>query len=686
MRERKAAVEPGAFDELRELRSRLKEQAATIAQLSLAQKELEGKLRASKKDRDEEQARRVQEEAAQLRRSLKEVSDQHALDSSRSSFLRLKLPNRKHASAPVGAESQAKIVRIVDHGKLLPPRFTELAGRSIAEAEQEGGDPPREAGKDHLAIAESIQGCYGGIDMRSGVLSTGPSWPYLLGRMAMLEHALAQFALSQAAANGFVLVSPPEVVKADIAARCGFNPRDEQASQTYYVATRKQQVQVQEDAQADADEHCLVGTAEISVAALLAGRTFSSSQSSSTSASALDKAALPLRLVALSHAFRAEAGARGADTRGLYRVHQFSKAELFTVCTADQSEVELEHLAELQRQLLVQLGLPFRQLDMPSEELGASAARKYDMEVWMPGRGSWGEVSSASNCTDFQARRLHIKYKGAGTKGGKAEFAHTLNATAAAVPRLIVALLESHGATPDGKMRLPACLRPHWLAGEDAEHVEWLQIGGASGAARPAQPTRPAPLQQARSYSTSSTRPKKPSATRAAIERVRAMAARTGTDPASLVVSFLVLHELTAALPLVLLFWLFTSFGLGAKVLEQILPADFLVAGAATTQESADSVTLRRGEGEHDYGKEQARQSWLAAKAHAWFEEAMTRAEKYGRRKEQKMRESRGDAGELGIDAEEEAATTSSKAVLAGVAADAVAAYLLVKVSRPTVR
>ncbi|CAE7182304.1 unnamed protein product [Rhizoctonia solani] len=205
---------------------------------------------------------------------------------------------------------------------------------------------------------------------------------------------------------------------------------------------------------------------------------------------------LPLRTVALGHAFRAEAGARGKDTRGLYRVHQFTKVELFSITTGESvkrtddhttlptktdkaSDQELEYLRELQIELYAGLGIPFRVLDMPSEELGASAHRKYDIEAWMPGRGAWGEISSASNCTDYQARRLHIRHRhlhNDPSATGPVPYAHTLNGTAAAVPRLIIALIENGVRFKQGSdvecLVLPLVLRKYWVGGDKFGQVE----------------------------------------------------------------------------------------------------------------------------------------------------------------------------------------------------------------------
>ncbi|KAJ2000758.1 hypothetical protein GGI06_005895 [Coemansia sp. S85] len=182
----------------------------------------------------------------------------------------------------------------------------------------------------------------------------------------------------------------------------------------------------------------------------------------------LDKGALPMSLAGLSHCFRAEAGARGRDTRGIYRLHQFTKVELVILSRPESSDHELTRLLDFQTGLYADLGLTFRVLQMPTQELGASAYQKFDIEAWMPGRKAWGEISSASNCTDYQSRRLGIRARlPVSRKGGAAgqapQFVHTLNATAVAVPRLVVAILESF-QRPDGHVVVPEVLRP-WMMG-----------------------------------------------------------------------------------------------------------------------------------------------------------------------------------------------------------------------------
>jgi seryl-tRNA synthetase len=167
-------------------------------------------------------------------------------------------------------------------------------------------------------------------------------------------------------------------------------------------------------------------------------------------------------MAAFGHCFRTEAGAAGAGTRGLYRLHQFSKVELFVICTPEQSEAVLDELLAFETGLYSELGLHFQILDIAAGDLGAPAYRKFDVEAWMPGLNKFGEISSASNCTDYQARRLNIKYRPPGSAADNKpalRFAHTLNATACAVPRMIIAILETH-QREDGSVGIPAALQP----------------------------------------------------------------------------------------------------------------------------------------------------------------------------------------------------------------------------------
>ncbi|KAF9502442.1 seryl-tRNA synthetase [Pleurotus eryngii] len=375
-----------------------------------------------------EEAKTLKEDIAQLEDKLSVVAEQLL-------HLALMVPNDTHPETPIGPEPAAKVIHMHKAQNLeMNPAL------------------------DHVSITKALEL----VDFDSGSLATGSSWYYLQNEAALLEIALTNYALTVAMDHGFTPVLTPDVVRSDIASRCGFQPRDHSdppVSQVYHI-----------ESGASSPQLILSGTAEIPLAAMFANKIFPAHF-------------LPKKVIGLGRAFRAEAGARGADTRGLYRVHQFSKVELFAVTTPDKSPAMMEEMKRIQMDICSSLDMPFRVLDMPSEELGASAYRKYDIESWMPGRGGWGEISSLSNCTDYQARRLHIRYRPNAdpniSKGGSPPttqndtapalpFAHTLNGTAAAIPRLIVALLEN-GVELDGQgkilaVHLPRCLEPYWLA------------------------------------------------------------------------------------------------------------------------------------------------------------------------------------------------------------------------------
>jgi len=223
--------------------------------------------------------------------------------------------------------------------------------------------------RDHLRVSDH----YNLLDNDASTVATGSSWPYLKGALCLLEQALISYALSISIKHGYTPVSTPDVIKSDIAWRCGFQPRDPNSnlSQTYHITTPPSTPTL-----------CLAGTAEIPLSALFADKILQSGE-------------LPKKVVGVGKAFRAEAGARGSDTRGLYRVHQFTKVELFGVTEGvlEKSQDIMDEMRGIQKEIATGLGLSVRVLEMPSEELGGSASRKWDMEAWMPGRGKWGEVS-----------------------------------------------------------------------------------------------------------------------------------------------------------------------------------------------------------------------------------------------------------------------------------------------------
>lgn len=294
--------------------------------------------------------------------------------------------------------------------------------------------------KDHVEIAEEL----GILDLRSAAKSTGHAWYYLKGMGVQLEVALVLYAIEMATRKGWILVKPPDVVRTEIAMACGFRPRDEQGDQIYRLAHSPLGGI---DPVKEEGSLCLAGTAEIPLAAMNIDRTFTEDE-------------LPLRYVGVGTAYRAEAGARGKETKGLYRVHQFTKVELFAWTKPEGSDEMLEEILELQKEIVEGLDLHARVLDMPAYELGNSAYRKYDIEAWLYGRQGWGEITSASNCTDYQSRRLHTRYR-SNDVDERLQFAHTLNGTAIAVPRMIIAILES-GLQEDGSVKIPEALQRYF--------------------------------------------------------------------------------------------------------------------------------------------------------------------------------------------------------------------------------
>lgn len=279
--------------------------------------------------------------------------------------------------------------------------------------------------KDHVQLAEELDL----LDFDRGTKVSGPKFYYLKNEAVFLEQALIQYALNILRKHGFEIFITPDIAREEILKGIGFNPRGNE-SNVYSI---------------EGEGTCLVATAEITLGGYHSGEI-------------LDKAKLPLMYGGLSHCFRREAGAAGQFSKGLYRVHQFDKVEMFVYSTPEQSD-ELHHkLREIEEEIFTGLGLPFHVVDTCSGDLGAPAYRKWDLEAWMPGRngGEYGEVTSTSNCTDYQARRLNIKYK---DDDGKNKYVHTLNGTAIAVGRAMLAILENY-QNEDGSVAIPPALVP----------------------------------------------------------------------------------------------------------------------------------------------------------------------------------------------------------------------------------
>jgi seryl-tRNA synthetase len=278
--------------------------------------------------------------------------------------------------------------------------------------------------RDHLELGELTDT----IDFERAAKVTGAGFYYLKREAALLEQALCAFAAARLLPEGFVPMATPDLARADVLEGIGFAPRGPE-KQVYNV---------------DENDLCLVGTAEITVGGYHANEILAPDQ-------------LPLRYLGLSHCFRTEAGAHGRESRGLYRVHQFSKAEKFVLCKPEQSAAHHERIRELEEQLLQALEIPYRVVNVCAGDLGAPAAKKYDIEAWMPGRGRYGEVTSCSNCTDYQARRLNIRYREEPKAAPR--FVHMLNGTALAVSRTLIAIYENHQRR-DGSVGVPTVLQP----------------------------------------------------------------------------------------------------------------------------------------------------------------------------------------------------------------------------------
>jgi seryl-tRNA synthetase len=275
--------------------------------------------------------------------------------------------------------------------------------------------------KDHLELGEAL----GLIDMERGAKVSGSRFYFLTGRGALLQLGLLQLAIRLAADNGFIPVIPPVLVRPEVMSGTGF--LGAHADEVYRV---------------EADDLYLVGTSEVPLAGYHADEI-------------LDLSGGPLRYAGWSSCFRREAGSYGKDTRGIIRVHQFDKVEGFVYCTPEDAEAEHQRLLGWQQEMLARIEVPYRVIDVAAGDLGSSAARKFDCEAWLPTQRAYRELTSTSNCTTFQARRLAIRYRDG---GGKPQIAATLNGTLATT-RWLVAILENH-QRPDGSVRVPDALAP----------------------------------------------------------------------------------------------------------------------------------------------------------------------------------------------------------------------------------
>lgn len=276
--------------------------------------------------------------------------------------------------------------------------------------------------KDHQDLGEALDI----IDIERGVKVSGSRFAYLKGKAVLLELGLVRFAMDRLTSEGFTPVAPPVLVREEALFGTGFFPADR--DQVYAV---------------ERDDLFLVGTSEVSLAALHLDEI-------------LDGANLPVRYAGVSTCFRREAGTYGKDTRGIFRMHQFDKVEMFSFCHPDQSWEEHEYLVSIEERVLQELELPYRMVNVAVGDLGDSAAKKYDIEVWLPSQGAYREITSCSNTTDYQARRLKTRFKS--EQGNR--LVHTLNGTVVTSSRTVLAILENHQRA-DGSIGIPAALQPY---------------------------------------------------------------------------------------------------------------------------------------------------------------------------------------------------------------------------------
>jgi seryl-tRNA synthetase len=376
---------------------------------------------------DGEEMVHVLREAKEIKQSLAGIEKEESEAMSEMEELALALPNLTSEDTPHGADFKV-LSYINDEGS-----------SSTNNAETKA--------LSHVDIGTKL----GILDFAAAGTASGWGWYYLVGAGSLLEHALVSYALAVATRSGWTPVSPPSMVYSHISSACGFQPRDTSGEQQVYNLA-----QDEKDKARGVPEMSLTGTSEIALAGMKANTTLKESE-------------LPMKRVAASRCYRAEAGARGADTKGLYRVHEFTKVELFAWTHPEEEMTTeiFEEMLDIQTEILGSLGLKCRVLEMPSHDLGASAIRKIDMEAYFPSRAvgktpaeaeeaGWGEVTSASICTDYQTRRLGTRMRQSQGLG----FPWTVNGTALAVPRIIAALLEKGWDEETGSVVLPEVLRP----------------------------------------------------------------------------------------------------------------------------------------------------------------------------------------------------------------------------------
>ncbi len=400
-RSRGSSADVARFADLDRLRRQLQADIDRLnQQAGQVSKSIGKSADAAEREAKKAEGRRLREEVGALEaRAAEIVAESDAI-------LRA-IPNLTHPAAPLGGEDAAVEIR---RGATPLPTF---------------GFKPL----DHVDLGEKLKL----FDFEAGAKVAGHGFYFLTNDAVLLELALQRYAVELLMREGFTVMTTPDLARDTILEGTGFMPRGPE-TQIYSIT---------------GSDLSLVATAEITLGGAFHERIFEPEE-------------LPLKLCGISHCFRTEAGAHGRATRGLYRVHQFTKVEMFAFTTPEQSESMHDLLRDLECRLFDGLGVPYRVIDTASGDLGGPAYRKFDLEAWMPGRGEngeWGEVTSTSNCTDYQSRRLGLRYRKPGEKG--TAFVHTLNGTAIAISRAIIAILENH-QNADGSVNVPEPLVP-WM-------------------------------------------------------------------------------------------------------------------------------------------------------------------------------------------------------------------------------
>lgn len=358
------------------------------------------------KDADEKNKLIIIEEMRSLKEKEDVFNEEYKVINKEFQHLMFSIPNPAFETVPIGKNDSENIVL-----------------KQIGEKTKFSFNP-----KNYLDIAENLDV----IDVKRAAKTSGTRFGYLKGDIALMEFALIQLAMKIAIKNGFIPVIPPVMIKPEMMEKMGY------IKQSLNDKWDNEEIYFLKD-----DPLLLVGTSEQSIGPMHADEIF-------------EKKDLPLRYIGFSSCFRREAGSYGKDTKGILRVHQFDKIEMFTYCLPEESKNEHQILLSIEEEIMQNLKIPYQVLDICTGDLGDPAASKYDIEAWMPGQGEYRETHSTSNCTDFQSRRLNIRYR----DNNNLEFIHMLNGTAIAVGRIIIAIIENY-QNEDGSITVPEVLRSY---------------------------------------------------------------------------------------------------------------------------------------------------------------------------------------------------------------------------------